>query len=303
MFKNLNGQAAVKYSLSGDVKRAAEMDPKTSRAKFVISTENVDRVGDIVRQKGLSLKTYETNNVVLFNHRHDAIIGNGHARKSGTTTYGDVEFMAAGISPLADTVKAMVGAGVLKATSIGFKPLKYEVRRNEDGYFIGLDIKESELLEFSIVTIPANADCLSTAKSLGIDIEHVKQPIEAALDEWDMTPMGVMAPRDILERAYQSAWGGKTISAPANSATTVVIKDVVDAAGKKIGFLIGEAFFKHKKGKKLPSIAALDLRQPEPEPVIPPEPKEVKAAEKPTHRRVSRAHLARAIALAEIRIH
>jgi hypothetical protein len=67
-----------------------------------------------------------------------------------------VEFASAETYPFAETVRRMVAGGFLSAASVGFKPLKYmynEERR-------GVDIEESELLEWSIVPVPANPECL-----------------------------------------------------------------------------------------------------------------------------------------------
>jgi phage head maturation protease len=49
--------------------------------------------------------------------------------------------------------------GYLKATSVGFMPLKYTFSKDPAREY-GIDFLEQELLEFSIVTIPANPDAL-----------------------------------------------------------------------------------------------------------------------------------------------
>jgi hypothetical protein len=62
---------------------------------------------------------------------------------------------------------------MVNATSVGFRPLKYEP--NEHG---GTHFAEQELLEFSIVPIPANAAAVRGLKSLGL------MPRRPADDDW-----------------------------------------------------------------------------------------------------------------------
>jgi hypothetical protein len=63
----------------------------------------------------------------------------------------------------ADRVKNAWEQGVIRAASIGFKPL--ESVRNEEG---GYDHLRWELLEFSLVTIGANQDAVRQLKGLGL---------------------------------------------------------------------------------------------------------------------------------------
>ena len=60
---------------------------------------------------------------------------------------------------------------------MGFKPKKWvynEERR-------GVDFAEQELLEFSIVPVPANAECLVEARAAGIDVEPLRAWAEKTL--------------------------------------------------------------------------------------------------------------------------
>ena len=57
-----------------------------------------------------------------------------------------------GKDALADTVARMVKAGYLTSTSVGFKPLQWTPNRDTGGRIF----TDVELLEFSIVPVPAN---------------------------------------------------------------------------------------------------------------------------------------------------
>jgi phage head maturation protease len=61
-------------------------------------------------------------------------------------------------------VYRLARGGFLAATSVGFRPLKWEYttdkERGADDWFPGIDFEEQELVEFSIVTVPANPEAL-----------------------------------------------------------------------------------------------------------------------------------------------
>jgi HK97 family phage prohead protease len=69
------------------------------------------------------------------------------------------EFTPAGLVKFNDIVFSMLKTGFLSATSVGFIPLKYNFVDDPQRRF-GIDFLEQELLEFSIVTVPANAEAL-----------------------------------------------------------------------------------------------------------------------------------------------
>jgi HK97 family phage prohead protease len=126
--------------------------------RFTVSTNTVDRSGDTIDQSAWDLKAYRKNPVVLA--FHDASTWPvGKATKIGVESgrlVAEVRF--------ADThegrkAASLVDQGVLKATSVGFRPTKYEHAKGP-GRAGGLDFKGQELMEFSVVPVPANPDCL-----------------------------------------------------------------------------------------------------------------------------------------------
>jgi HK97 family phage prohead protease len=118
-------------------------------------------MGDIIRQDGWDLKAYRNNPVVLFGHDHAQPIGRAHnVRIDKGNLAADFEFAPEEVNPFAAQVGRMVEAGFLKAVSVGFRPL--EAKPMKSG---GLEFTKSELLEISVVSVPANAEALSFAKS------------------------------------------------------------------------------------------------------------------------------------------
>lgn len=121
--------------------------------EVVISTATKDRQGDIVDQDGLMLDAYMKNPVVLWAHDYFSLpIGICDSiSKKGGKTIAKGRFAPMEANPFAQQVRKMYDAGFLKATSVGFIPHEAD----------GESITKAELLEFSFVPVPANAEALS----------------------------------------------------------------------------------------------------------------------------------------------
>jgi HK97 family phage prohead protease len=136
---------------------------------FTISTGAVDRDMDMIDVKGWRLDNFRKNPVVLWSHRADELpigkvvdIGRDDRR-----LHAAVKFLPGGYgaaSDLADCVYRMSTDGYLSATSVGFKPIKWDFTDDEDrggdGWFPGIDFAEQELVELSIVCVPSNPEAL-----------------------------------------------------------------------------------------------------------------------------------------------
>lgn len=128
--------------------------------KFVASTANPDRYGDVVDQKGWDLRAYNRNPVVLFNHNPAQMpIGKGKAYVENEQLMLEVEFDQK--DDMAKTIEQKVRDGYINAVSVGFQPSKTIARSSlpADHPYHGKSgsyFQASELLEVSIVTIPAN---------------------------------------------------------------------------------------------------------------------------------------------------
>ena len=66
-----------------------------------------------------------------------------------------------------DEIRRLVEAGILKAVSVGFKPIHSQPRRNGDK-IVGEYFQRQELVETSLVSVPANPNALAVAKSLNL---------------------------------------------------------------------------------------------------------------------------------------
>jgi len=128
--------------------------------KFVASTANPDRYGDVVDQKGWDLRAYNRNPIVLFNHNPAQMpIGKGKAYVENEQLMLEVQFDQK--DDMAKTIEQKVRDGYINAVSVGFQPSKTIARSSlpADHPYHGKSgsyFQASELLEVSIVTIPAN---------------------------------------------------------------------------------------------------------------------------------------------------
>ena len=145
----------------------------TRTVSFIFSDNSVDRCGDTIDARGWQLANFRANPIALFGHDASTVenvIGRAkNVRIEGARLLGDIDFMSAEINPNAEAVYQMVKGGFLKTVSVGFQPIEWQrsTDKNRPG---GVDFQKQELLEISIVPIPANANALGQAKAAGIDI-------------------------------------------------------------------------------------------------------------------------------------
>lgn len=140
--------------------QTAEAEP--SKVSFVASTATPDRYGDIIDQKGWQLDAYNKNPIVLLNHDSSQLpIGRGQVQVKNDQLVIDVEFDMD--DPRAAEVARKTQKGFMNAVSVGFQPLQSALRAelSKDSPYYGKSgqfYKSAELLEVSIVTIPANGE-------------------------------------------------------------------------------------------------------------------------------------------------
>jgi hypothetical protein len=158
----------------GELRAIPEDVEKTRTISFVISSERRDRHKTVLSIDGWVLDDFQKNGIVgyqhevyggfLFDSDPDAVIGKGVVYKEGNQLIGDVTFEPPELNPKAEKIFRKVLFGTLKATSVGFLPVEKgkfgEGEEAIDGknptYYYG----KRQLLEFSIVNIPSNADAL-----------------------------------------------------------------------------------------------------------------------------------------------
>jgi len=153
---------------------ARAVKPKTSGRSldFIASDETQDRYGDVIRADGWDLSAFKRNPVFLWAHQDKQTpIGRVDSiGVKGKQLIASVSFLTADENDYADKCWRLVQAGVLQAVSVGFIPTKPpNVRQTSDGEIIGYEFIAQELLELSLVSVPANPNALAVGRSLGLD--------------------------------------------------------------------------------------------------------------------------------------
>lgn len=139
--------------------------------EFVLSDATVDRYGDIVDPSGWMLANFRKNPIALFGHSGGFPIGTwSNIRVEGEKLIGRLNLAAKGTSARLDEIISLVEQGILRAVSVGFRPLKSEPIDAEKPWGAQRYIKQ-ELLETSLVSVPANPAALALAKSLNLSQE------------------------------------------------------------------------------------------------------------------------------------
>lgn len=132
--------------------------------RFVLSDATIDRYGDVVEPDGWELTNFRQNPIALFNHKPDQVVGRwANVRVANNQLVGDFEPATPGTSRLADEVRSLIDQGILRATSVGFRAIEQEPIKKG-----GTRFKQQELLETSIVSVPANPAAVAIARSLNI---------------------------------------------------------------------------------------------------------------------------------------
>lgn len=130
----------------------------------IATTPSEDRMGDIVEPLGAK---FAADLPLLWQHDHHSPVGRvtfGKATAKGIpfrATLPKIEDEG-DLKRIVDMAWHSVKAGLVRAVSIGFRALKYALM--EGG---GVQFTETEILELSLVTVPANADCtITTIRSI-----------------------------------------------------------------------------------------------------------------------------------------
>lgn len=190
--------------LKGLIPSAIKLIDEAQRIiEFTISTANLDRMGDTIDQNGWDLKNFiRGGQPVLFAHdKWRPVVGRGVRTWLETNMLkSQTQFVPREIDPFGYMIFQLYANDYMRATSVGFMPMEYSYA--EDRKF-GLNFLRQELLEYSMVPVPANPDCLSAAKSAGIDTAPMKAWAERTLDlfpkDGDAMPTDTVQ-RDLLER-------------------------------------------------------------------------------------------------------
>ena len=176
-------------SIDAEIVKGAEGERK-NLVSFIASTASPDRYGDVINQKGWSLAKYRKNPVILLNHNANQLpIGRGEVDVIDGKLMVDIEFDME--DPIGAEVARKTKDGFMSAVSVGFNPIESTPRSmlsKDNPYYAsrGEYFERAELLEISIVTIPANGEAVAAKNFIGnsrmFKVSDLKHIIDVEMD-------------------------------------------------------------------------------------------------------------------------
>src|SRR5260370_22212682 len=186
LLRALQHTPEYEYRKAVSAKAPTELNPGERSDVSWISTESVDRTGEVIVARGMNDAQFQGNPLVTLGHaywlppvgkslwRRRVKDGSLVGIKAKTQYPPRPDGWRANDDVVPDKVLALVQAGLLQGKSIGFLPTKVhipdekEVRKNSWSEQVSLVIDEWLLLEYACVFLPANQDALVEAVSKGV---------------------------------------------------------------------------------------------------------------------------------------
>jgi len=212
---------AEKVIVKESLDAVEKWDAGSQTMDFVISDASVDRMGDVIDLEGWELKNYRRNPVVQFAHQYDRPAV-GQATKVWTEDNKLKARVQFAPTALGQELQTLYTGRFMRATSVGFMPLEEEDREVSEeeaakyGFHRPVHYKRQELVEFSLVPVPANANALAAAITGGLQAkafqEALAQAVSGDTEEADEEPVEKGA------ISYGSAHAGGTPKADEDAA-------------------------------------------------------------------------------------
>ena len=164
------------------------LDEKEGMISAIVSTESVDRDGDIIRQDGWDLRHFKAHPVLLSSHNYRGLtnqIGEWTSMEVvGRELVGRAKYYIGQGNPEADWGFFLAGRDKA-AFSVGFMPDMTQAKELQGDGKTSFEFKAQELLEVSQVTVPSNRQSLQAMKGIGLD-PVMEKLVDEVLD--DMEP-------------------------------------------------------------------------------------------------------------------
>lgn len=148
----------VRKYVSGAVVDAPEVGER--EIIVVASDATPDRDQDVMVPEGVDLTNYRKNPIVLADHNAQSPIGTAQIEVKDSRVEARIQFAPEGASAKADEYLKLAKAGILKTVSVGFRPIASTPIKGG-----GLRYDKWELLELSVVSIPANPNAVVIARA------------------------------------------------------------------------------------------------------------------------------------------
>lgn len=137
-----------------------------NQIEAIIATNSIDRHGEVLEIEGVDLKQYKKNPVVLWAHDYSKlpVARSISIKKQDGQIVSKMEFNPDDEESM--KVYKAIKNGFVNAFSIGFIPVDGFWDEKINGY----RWTKSEMIEYSVVPVPANPEALIQAKKLGLKL-------------------------------------------------------------------------------------------------------------------------------------
>lgn len=160
--------------------KAEDVDVEDQRLfTAIITDDSIDRDKEVLLPTGLNKKDFVKNGIILFNHNQNDPIGTATAlRRSGNGWKATGRIAEEGTDTHIDKIWKLVKQGILKGVSVGYQIEEQRPPTPEDKKMFGKAVEwvisKWKLLEFSVVSVPANQNALITAaKAIDLDPKFI----------------------------------------------------------------------------------------------------------------------------------
>lgn len=140
-------------------------DARTFTAR--ITTDSIDRDGEVLLPSGLDAKDYLKNPVVFWNHNYDVPIGRASELKQHDDHWTATATLSS--NEEGEKIHKLIQEGIVNGVSVGFLPTEHRNPSDKDKQKFGESVtrvySKWRLLEFSVTPLPCNQDALITSVS------------------------------------------------------------------------------------------------------------------------------------------
>ncbi len=218
------------FNLTSTFKAFDEDDDGGVHICGMASTADFDRAGDTISAEAWTkggLGNFEKNPIILFNHDYNKPIGRATGLK---VTENGLELKAKISKSAPDHVAQLVKEGILGAFSVGFRVKDADYLSETDG----LKIKDAELFEVSVVSVPCNqAATFSLAKSFD-SIEEYNEFKKTFTNSVDLAGQSLAKDEDSFEASDTPDGTEKSVQKEINMSEVTTDKVDLDAFAKKV---------------------------------------------------------------------
>ena len=212
----------------------ARIVPQAKGFSATITSETLDRDGEVVIAQGMNATEFEQNPILLFNHDTNKPVGRCVAlKRKGGAVEGEFVFAQRpeGYTGeyFPEFVASLVGQGIVKGISIGYAAEQGGIRRasaddrTRFGDRVHTVFSKWRLLEVSIAPIPANPDAIISAirkglvdgraakRFLGVEEQRHRISVEIPAEGLSPKPRRPITVDDIVRREIARARGRITL--------------------------------------------------------------------------------------------